>query len=226
MISPKDEELISWAKRTSGVDIVSLTPPGEAQAERSVNLYLFELVDRPPLRGQERPPLQIGLRYLVTAHDKNPEDAHDLLGQLVIDAMQNSDYEAELAPPPPALWAALGVMPQPCFILQTTLKIPQPQPEVKPVLEQIRVEEKSLAGVSGRVVSPAGIPVVGATVELRPSRQKTRTDQQGQFHFPNVPITPPPAEVWIKAKGYEQTSSLDLVDPAEEIMIEFDPLSS
>ncbi|HZH77837.1 MAG TPA: hypothetical protein VEY88_17555, partial [Archangium sp.] len=45
----------------------------------------------------------------------SPERAHHVLGQLVFAAMEEPEFEVDLAPLPVALWSALGVPPRPAL---------------------------------------------------------------------------------------------------------------
>jgi len=100
---------------------LSLEAPGVRPTGRGVGLYLLELIQSPPPSTSRRPPLQLALRYLVTAWSDKPEDAHQMLVDLMFAAMENSDFQVEQEPVPLTLWTALTVPPRPSFVFARTV---------------------------------------------------------------------------------------------------------
>ena len=119
MIDLVDRRLSDWIKNILDDVEVFLTAPGVSETGRGIGLYLLELVHTPAARTAQAPPLQVTLRYLVTARADTPEEAHRLLGNLVFAALENAELEVEQEAAAPALWAALGVPPRPSFMLRT-----------------------------------------------------------------------------------------------------------
>ena len=134
MIDQVDGRLRDWVITVLGDVTVSLRPPGAETAGQGVSLYLLELVDDPPLRGQQPPPLQLALRYLVTTWSEEAAEAHRLLGQLAFEAMGQPGMAVELQPPAAATWQALGARPQPAFILRVPLR----QEQIRPPMPLVR----------------------------------------------------------------------------------------
>ena len=116
MIDQTDRRLATWIGGILDQVDVSLGPPGAADTARSVGLYLVELVQSPPARSTRRPPFLMTLRYLVTTQAPKPEDAHEMLGTLVVAALDNPEFEVEQEPLPLSLWTALGIAPRPSFV--------------------------------------------------------------------------------------------------------------
>src|SRR5690349_24956655 len=87
MIDHTDAWLIDWVKSVLTNIEVSLRQPGGGADQRSISLYLLELVDTPAPRSTQRTPLQFSLRYLVTAWAVDPVEEHRLLSDLVFAAM-------------------------------------------------------------------------------------------------------------------------------------------
>jgi len=220
MIDQIDEQLRAWIRETLDVPPPSLSPPDDAQKDRGVNLYLLELVDKPPTRGTRRTPLQIALRYLVTTWADEPEEAHRLLGELVFAAMEKPDLEVELEPIPATTWAALGVKPRPSFVLRVPLQLERPEAAVKLVREPLVVQDAPSTSLRGIVLGPGDAPLARALVELPVLRVSTHTDARGQFEFSNVPGKPFTRRLYVRAKGRELDVTLE--QTVEPIVIRFD----
>jgi hypothetical protein len=143
VIDGMDREIREWASAALGGARVTHAPPG-TDAGAAVSLYLLEMRPAPAARGAERPPQQIALRYLVTAVAAEPEEAHRVLGELVFAAMDRPGVDVILEPPPPEVWAAFGVPPQPSFLLEVPLRRARPEREVQrvtgPLVVRVRRE--------------------------------------------------------------------------------------
>jgi hypothetical protein len=223
MIDQVDRQLDEWVRQTLDVP-TSLTPPADAQGERGVNLYLLELVRKPPLRSTRRPPLQVSLRYLVTTWSDDVEEAHRWLGELVFAAMEEPEFEVELEPVPAATWAALGVAPRPAFGLCVPLRLERAEPETKLVRLPLVIEGGTLASLRGVVLTPDDVPLASAVVEIPGLQLSTRTDARGQFCFSNVPGKSRVDKLRIRARGLECDAVVDQsVSDDGPVVIRFDP---
>ena len=87
MIDETDRRLASWIGEILDHINVSLALPAAPDSAKGVGLYLLELLQSQPARGTRRLPLLMTLRYLVTTQAPKPEDAHQMLGQLVLAAL-------------------------------------------------------------------------------------------------------------------------------------------
>jgi hypothetical protein len=201
VIDAIDQRLSTWIKETVGVDAVSLAPPGAQEGDSSVSLYLLELADAPPPRSTGLSPLQLSLRYLVTTWAKEVTEAHRILGELALAAMEQTDFELELEPLPAETWTALGLVPQPAFILRVPLRRERPERPAPYVRERLVVRAGPSRSFTGRVLGPEEIPIADATVEVPSLGTRTRTDGQGRFVFANVPVDPPIRHLLVRAKG-------------------------
>jgi hypothetical protein len=230
VIDQVDANLTSWVQDVLGPVSVSLHPPQLVETRSletgsGVHLYLIEMIEKPPPRGTERPPLQLLLRYLVTTWADEPQEAHRLLGELVFAAMENAEFEVELEPAPAATWAAFGVPPQPSFVLRVPLQQERPQPAVRLVRAPLVMHVAPSAILRGTVLGPDDVPLAGATVELPSLLRSTRTDAQGRFHFANVPGESSLKLLRVKAKGRQLSVTLDQPPSDEEpLVIRFDLL--
>jgi hypothetical protein len=220
MIDQIDEQLREWVQKTLGVS-PSLAPPSDAPSDDEINLYLLELAERPPARGARRPPLQLTLRYLVTAWASQTEEAHRLLGELAFAAMEHPDFEVKLNPIPAKTWEALGVIPRPSFILQVPLRKEQPAPPTQYVREPLVVQATPVTSLGGTILGPDDVPIARAVVEIPSLQLSTRTDTHGRFTFANVPADPLPKKLLVKAKGRTLQVTTQQFTPDEPLVIRF-----
>lgn len=221
MIDQVDAGLKAWAQNVAGQVEVSLGPP-TSRPGTGVNLYLLGMQGRPPLRGgQGPPPLQVGLRYLVTTWSDDPQQAHRLLGQLVLAAIADADLEVDLEALPPSAWPAFQVPPQPAFVVITLLRQERAVPPVK-LVRDLSVRWSPTAPLSGTVLGPADAALADATVELPALGLTTETDWQGQFQFARVPARPVVKHLVVRARGREL--AVDVTQTAEPLTIRFTPL--
>jgi hypothetical protein len=203
MIDEFDRDLTAWVGKTLDHVDVSLTPPGASKATKEVSLYLLELIQSPPARGTRRPPLMMTLRYLVTTTAPKPEEAHQMLGTLVLAALQNPEFEVEQEPLPLALWTALGIAPRPSFVLRVPFRQERPEKLAPPVKHPIVIKQLPLRSFEGRIVGPENIPIMNARVELPSLDLYTSTDSRGRFRFSSVPAAPGARLLRVRAKGQE-----------------------
>jgi hypothetical protein len=210
MIEEVDRKLKSWvATVLDGVE-VSLALPDRSMPGRGVSVYLVELADKPPLRNLKRPPLQFSLRYLVTTWAQKPEEAHALLGRLVLSALEMSEFTVEF--PVAGLWTSLGTPPQPAFLLNVPLQKERPEPKVG-IVQQVIVRTSPITSFHGVVLGPGDLPVAGAAVEIPDLRLVTTTDYKGHFLFPTVPSEPTAKVIEVRAKGRKLSITSDQNHP-------------
>ena len=209
MIDQTDRRLQEWVQTTLGLDAVSLEPPHDGQDGRGISLFLIELREAPAPRGTTRPPLQLALRYLITAWAPEPAESHRLLGELVLAAMEQPDFQVELEPSPPALWTALGVTPRPAFFLRIPLRLERPEPPVHRVRVPLVVRAAPMTTLQGTVVGPGDVPIMGARVELVGLGTPAYTDSAGHFAFTGVPGEMPSHRLHVQAKGRAIDLTLD-----------------
>jgi hypothetical protein len=203
MIDQIDRRLTAWIGGILDQVDVSLAPPEAAETARGVGLYLMELVQSPPARGTRRPPLMMTLRYLVTTKAAKPEDAHQMLGDLVVAALENSEFEVEQEPLPLALWTSLGIAPRPSFVLRVPFIHERPEKLAPLVRKPIVIKHLALRSLEGQILGPEDIPLMNARVELPALELFTTTDSKGRFHFSSVPAMPGARLLRVRAKGQE-----------------------
>ena len=226
MIDEVDRRLKEWVKSIlEGVE-VRLTAPGNSTQVKGIELYLLEVAVMPPASTNKMPPLQVALRFLVTSWSEDPEDAHRLLGELLFAAMENAEFEVELAPLPVAVWRALGVPPRPSFVLRVPLQRARHMPKAKPVTAFPVVKTLVVVSLHGVVRGPNDTPLAGAEVLVPALRLRASTDYKGRFHLAGVPGDGQPKTLRVRAKGQELilTTDQDYPDASKPLLIRFEKM--
>lgn len=219
MIDQIDQRLQAWVMQTLPGATVTLDPPGSERSGQGASLYLFELIDDPPLRGQQRTPLQAAARFLVTTWAGQPEDAHRLLSNLLFAAMEMTDFQVELSPLPATAWTTFGLPPQPSFVLRVPLQLARPQPPVPRVRHPLDVQPVPLATLQGQVLGPDDIPLADARVMVEGLDAVARTDASGNFHLDTLPAGPANRRLRVRAKGQELTIDTRIPPPDDRPVI-------
>ncbi len=219
MIDETDRRLTSWIGGILDQVNVSLAPPEPTESGKGVGLYLLELLQSQPPRGTRRPPLLLTLRYLVTTHAPKPEEAHQMLGALVIAALENPEFEVEQEPLPVSLWTALGVAPRPSFVLRAPFRHERPEKLAPLVRQPLIVRQVPLRGFAGRVLGPDDIPIMNARVELPALNLYTSTDSKGSFHFAAIPDAPGSRLLRVRAKGQEFSINTEQAEADNEPLV-------
>jgi hypothetical protein len=214
-----DKRLEEWIGAVLGEVTVSLCAPKDAQTANGVNLYLLDLVSTPPGRSVKEPaPHRIVLRYVVTVSETDPHAMHRTLGELMFAAMNLPEVEVELEPLSPVVWSALGLMARPSFVLRVPLLRERPEKLAPLVRKEMIIKNAPLRPLTGRVMGPGDIAIMGARVELPALHLSTATDFRGWFQFAAVPSDPPTKLLRVNAKG--RTISVPVEKPDEEVMIQ------
>jgi hypothetical protein len=215
MFGAIDQSLMQWVRDLLGDTKVSLAPP---PSDPGINLYLMSMEPLPPARTNERSPLQVRLNYLVSSWNKDAQQAHDQLSQLVFAAMDHADFEVSFALTPD-LWSSFGTPSRPAFILSVIARHERPQPAVPRVRHPMVTESIGLTALSGLVTGPDEIPLAGAYVVLPTIQLSQYTNPHGEFIFQRVPMIP--LRLLVRAKGAER--QLTVEHPNEEpVRIHFD----
>lgn len=200
-----DKHLEGWARevfKDRDLEISFAAPAAGAPEKPSVYLYLLDLIPAPPGRGVRLPPVQITLRYLVAAQAKTPGEAHELLGNLIVAAMENAEFEVEKEPLPLDIWRAFGIAPRPAFVLRVPFKHERKEQIAPPVRFPVTLRQAVLESLHGQI-SLNRIPLVSAKVEIPALKLYTQTDADGKFRFASLPSEPPDKNLLIRAKGRE-----------------------
>ena len=159
MIDEVDQQLSSWVEDV--LPGASVTFEGPATATDDVGLFLFELADLPPARGEERPPLQVRLGYLVTTSGADVALAHKRLGTLLFAALTHPGWEVRFPGDTAELWRAVGETPRAGFILSVPLRQPVEAEPAPPVRVPLRVQGVGSRAMEGVVRRPRRHPDLG-----------------------------------------------------------------
>lgn len=200
--------LTEWARQVLRGVQISQAPPGRQPSTLEVSVYLLDLAHKPALRGPRSPPLQVLLRYLVSAWGPEPAAVHHALHQLVFAALTRPDLEVSETPIPAALWSAFGTPPRPSFVLYYPLRV-EPYERNVPLVRRADVRPVvAVPTLHGRLLvpnaGPAGetIALSGARVEVPGARSSTTSDRGGYFRLENVlPNAQGVIQLSIQAKG-------------------------
>jgi hypothetical protein len=213
-----DKRLEEWIGAVLGEVNVSLTPPNDSQTANGINLYLLDLLSAPPGRSMKEPlPYRIMLRYLVTVFETDQRAMHRMLGELMFAALALPEVEVDLEPLSPAVWSTLGLAARPAFVLRVPLVRERPEKVAPPVRRKMIIKSTPLRPLTGQVLGPGDIAIMGARVELPALHISTATDFRGRFQFAAVPSDPPITVLRVNAKG--RTISVSVEKPDEEVMI-------
>lgn len=221
MIQETDQALCEWIGSVLPKSKVQLEPSTDATAS-DIGVRLIELADMPPARGTRRPPLQVMLRYLVTAGDADASEAHGRLENLLFAAMEHPDYEVELGSVTASEWAALGMAMQPSFVLVVPLRKAVRETPAKPVKGPLDVRGSTVSHLDGVVLGPGDVPIPDAYIEIPALALAVRSDTRGRFRFAAVPFGPAPYQLRVRAKAGEFPFSVDSADRADPVELRLD----
>jgi Carboxypeptidase regulatory-like domain len=219
MIGDIDQRLVTWIRTVLDSVDVSLALPGPGGAAKQVSLYLMELAPQPAARSNRRPPLQMMLRYLVLPQADDPIEAHRMLGELIVSALESSDFEVEQDALSPTTWLSLGLAPRPAFVLRVPFRWERPEKLAPRVTQPLIIKQTSFASIHGQIVGPNAIPIADARVELPALERATTTDYLGRFQFSSVPAEPSEKQLRVRAKGKEFTVTTSQADVGEPLVI-------
>jgi hypothetical protein len=209
VIDQVDRKLQEWVKNVvRGVEVV-LGPPSRLDGKHGVSLYLLSLAAPRPAWVNRHPAPRVALHYLVTAWAEEDEEAHSLLGKLILAVMEKREYELDLTELPAPLWTALGIAPRPVFTLCVPLYVERPEPITKLVHGPLAIRGAPVVSLYGLVLGPGDIPIMGASVELPALQLNGHTDVRGQFYFSTVPGEPRAIQLLVKAKGRVQSVTVE-----------------
>jgi hypothetical protein len=224
-IDQTDSRLKEWVEANLGDVDVSFDIPGgvlDAGADARIHLYLMQIEPQFPLRGARPNVQEVKLHYLVTAGAGKIQDAHRLLGELLFAALDTPDFEVIYEAVPMGTWTALGVPPQPAFVLKVPLYREKPELIAKPV-RTVVVDATTVTTLSGIVLGPEDQPIYGARVEVPAYRLRQMSDEDGRFHFSAVPAQPIKKVLRIRARGREWTVNVEHTADNQPLVIRFNP---
>jgi hypothetical protein len=187
-IQDANAKLCKWAEEACPGAHATLNPPGaESQPNGSgISIYLLEVGAWPAVLSGARPPLQLYLRYLVTAQDGDTQKQHEILNALAFSAL-DSNLHLESEAFPVTLWPALGIRPQPSLLLRVAIQRERETPAVNLVRQMPELTIMPASELLGVVMDSNERPLERCSVEVLPFNLSTDTDCQGRFRFAVVP---------------------------------------
>ncbi len=187
MFDQVTQDLKRWLAGLADSPDVTFQLPSGNQATPSISLYFIDVRQKPAKPGATRSTQRFQLRYLVIASASDPLGAQRLLGSVLAAAVEREDVEIDTESPSAALWSALGVRPQPSFLLSVSWDY-----EADPVRPRFaaRSSERGthrLRRLTGKVLGRNDVPITFAAVELPALGRLAMTDHDGRFDLSVVP---------------------------------------
>jgi len=217
VIDEVDQQVTRWVEDVLPGASITLDGPGAA-ATADVGLHLFELADMPAARGDERPPLQVRLGYLVTTSGSDLTLAHNRLGRLLFAALSHPDWTVRFPGDLPEFWSASGVPPRAGFILNVPLRQQVETKPAPPVRAPLRLQGVAARAMEGVVLGPGDVPISDAFIEIPLLALATRTDKRGRFRFAAVPTAPAEQQLRVRAKAREFPFTVDSSKPSPFVL--------
>jgi hypothetical protein len=219
MFDQVDNQLEKWIKSVHDKIEVTFAPPNTVLSKVCVCSYLLDAAPNSSRRGNNHSPLQITLRYLVVPFAQEPQESHRILGELLVAALENKEFEIEKEPFPLAAWSVFGISPRPSFILRVQFKIDRSAKFAPIVRHPLVLQPSPLETMHGEILGAGNLPIMNARVEIPELNLSTLTDYQGRFHFFGVPSEPRVKRLFVRAKGRAFSVNTDKTKNADEKLI-------
>lgn len=223
-----EERLGDWVRTALGKEKVELSwgLPLVSAKSPTVGLTLLEILPTPSPRIQGKPPLRLKLRYVLTVQAPDPQVAHRLLIALAFSAMDETDWDVELGSLPAGVWDALGVPLQPSILLNVPLLQERPERQAQLVRVPLVLKSGPVRAITGTVLGPGEIPIMGARVDLPSLGRTARTDHLGRFQLTGIPPEAAASSLRVRAKGVETSVDLKTRAPSGDpsLVIRVNPL--
>ncbi|MGH9245608.1 MAG: hypothetical protein ACRD29_15085 [Acidimicrobiales bacterium] len=216
--------LRAWAGEVVADVATGHGPPTEIEGDPLVGFYLLGLVPAHDVQGGDTSrTFWFRARYLVTTRAADPEAANDLLERLLVAASETDGFEPKLDSMDQQMWLALGVPSRPAFLLELPIRHEREREPAPLVLFPLNVRESGLRPLSGQLLGPGDVPLVGAVVGVADVAGTAQTGPTGEFRFPLVPTEPSTKRLRVQAKGREFIVDVDLDQLEEGLVIRCDP---
>lgn len=206
------QRLTAWAT-AQGASAVATGSEVPTDGAPAAVLTLLAILPFPPPRTLGRAPLRFRLRYLVTCAPPHPPASQQLLGQLLVSALQNPEFQVELGDIAPELWTALGWRPQPAFWLAVPVTVPLEE-SLAPLAREhaLSVQTSGRTTRRGTVTDVQGRPVAGARVQLEGAPEPLYTGAAGEFEL----AARPEDHLHVAAVVGEQVQQVRVQPPGRE----------
>jgi hypothetical protein len=227
MADPVDRQITDWAAAVHPGLTCALAAPAAQNPGRGVSLYLMDVLHSPTHVTAKPSPLQLTLRYLVTAWAEAADDAHRLLADLAFSALANPEFQVEMDPVPAATWTAFGIPPIPSFVVRVPLRQPRKEVPHKLVRQKLQISATTLVQFHGLVLGPDDTPIPDSRVDMPAMALSASADYRGRFLFSAVPSSGAKT-LRVRAKGRELTIRCEGSFPDEDdpFVVHFTPLEN
>ena len=102
--------LKNWVAEVVGKNVIITDDFLPVADKPQVTIFLREFNPTAPTHRHTMGPLEIGMRYLISATGvKSVTDGNELLQELAFSAMEHERMDVDLSPPPPEFWLSLGI---------------------------------------------------------------------------------------------------------------------
>ncbi|HEY2028941.1 MAG TPA: Pvc16 family protein [Myxococcales bacterium] len=135
MIEDADCRVTAFVGQAAAHATIWLDPPAPDEKRTGIGLYLLEIAEGRAPREVSPAPMQVDLRYLVTAWAATPADEHKLLSDVALAALGREDVTSVFRTIDPALWAGFRIPPRAAFFLQVPVRLERSQTRGPPVRE-------------------------------------------------------------------------------------------
>lgn len=153
----------------------------------AVCLWPLALQSEQAIRDQVgRVTLRLRVRYLL-AVDPADAGATGLIDRILTGSLTGEAVQVHAEPIDPGLWRSFGVTPQLALYADVPTRASRPLPVPPRTRSGLRVVDRPLTSLHGRVLGPHGTPLSGLRVTAASSGATTHTDQRGRFSFTALP---------------------------------------
>jgi len=233
MIEQADRLIEKWVlsvmERSQSQAAVLFDPSRDVAKPPFVGVHLFEVQPGNRVVKAKKARTQLTLKYWVTVSHESATEAHRLLGELLLSALDPElmpglppGLEVESSPREQASWHASGLPPA-GFVIRLPVLHDRPIQQAPPVMLPIDLLARPVTRLRGRVLGPADEPIVGTEVELPMLGKTVRTDGRGGFVFEALPQHEKGASLRFRVRGHDQVIAATHGQP---VTIRINPLES
>lgn len=181
-ITEADDHLKNWISSLLPEVNVSLRHPSAVGTGVGISMFLYRMISPPTRNFQAGSPLQVVLKYLVTAHDEEIRREHEIISELVFAALKSPQFETELFPA-----AQAQLIEKPYFVISVTISRMPDQVEIERVKKPVVVKPALKKSVVGVISNQEGKPLSDVKITVPSIHYSTRTSDKGLFSISYIP---------------------------------------
>ncbi len=191
---------------------VQLRQPSNEDSEAYVGAWPVSLL--PETLPGNGGPLRLRLRFLVYVGGGAASPGLELLDRV----LTKEPLYLVPAEVPDSLWQAIGARLRPALLFDVPVHAEWPGDPPPRVTALPRIVAASLRDVSGLVVAPGGVPLVGMRVAVADGTVTAHTDGQGRFTLPGV-LAGQPVRLVVTGRGLYLHATVDASSHDEPVVI-------